>query len=127
MTLSYFIDPYPLPLVPHATKLLITLLIAGACASAGFLVAARQLRHQPHRKRMVKRLLRWCVSVTCITALLFFFRQQRVYVLAMPAIALAIFIAYAAWLVYVLTNGVRTMRKEAQVWRAAEERKKYLS
>ncbi len=127
MTISYFIDPYPLPLVPYAAKLVVTLLIIGVCASAGLLVVARQMRHQPHRKRMVKRVLRWCVSVTCITALLFFFRQQRVYVLAMPAIALALFITYVTWLVYLLVTGLRTMHKEESIWRAAEERKKYLS
>ena len=124
--MSYWFKVYPEPLVPVAVKLVIAALAVGVVVSIALYLAGRLLRHNPPKKRAIMRFFQWCMTASGITLLLFFFRQQRAYFLAMPAVAIVVHLGLIAWLVHIIIGVMKRLPEEERKWREIEERKKYL-
>jgi len=123
---GYFFNIYPEPFVLSAVKLTTAALVIGAATITVLYFVGRQVRRHPPKKRVCMSFFRWGVAVWGATLLLFFFRQQRAYFLAMPAIAVAIYLGLIAWFARIIVSTVKQFPEEARRWREAEERKKYL-
>ena len=125
IALRYFIDPYPVPFIPAVAHLAEAVIGAGVVLCIVLYVVARQARHIPPRKRLLMRYMRWWAGVVVGVALLFFFRQQRVYFLAMPLVAVVFLVSEAAWLVHLIIQA-KSYKADIQRWQEQRERKKYL-
>lgn len=126
MSLHYFIDPFPVPFIPSAALMVELGMGAGMIACIVLYVIARQARHIPPRKRLLMRYARWLAGVVIGVGLLFFFRQQRVYFLSMPLIAVVFVLSEAAWLAHLIVQA-KSHKNDIQRWQEQLARKKYLS
>jgi hypothetical protein len=114
-------------LLPASSAIALGVIGAGVGISLILFIVARIMRHDPPRKRFLMRLVQWCATATFCALLFYFFRQQRVYLLSAPILAVVTFLGMLGWLGKLMTVNVRRMRDDEQIRQTQEMRKKYLS
>lgn len=126
-SLQYFFNTYPPTLLPSSVTIALAMIGISAALTVLLFIVARMLKHDPPRRRFLMRLVQWCATATCIVLLLYFFRQQRVYLLSAPAIAVGSLGALLVWLTLTVKTNVRRMREDEKIKSEQEMRKKYLT
>lgn len=126
MTIQYFFDPYPPLLIPSSNTIALAAIGAGAAVAFILFIVARTLKHDPPRKRFLMRLVNWGAISTLVVLLLYFFRQQRVYLLSTPVIAIVALLGLLGWLGKLVRFNLRRMREDEKDRQLQEMKKKYL-